>query len=65
VQGHLWHKPLTVTVQTQCKHCACPMTLRFDQNLACLQKDEGSEPLVFSPDLDWANFKEPNIIHKY
>ena len=41
------------------------MTLEFDRQLNCLKKDTGSEPLVFSPDLDWANFTEPNIIHRY
>jgi len=41
------------------------MQLEIDSELRCLGKNEGSEPLVFMPDIDWKAFREPNIIHAY
>ena len=27
--------------------------------------DAGAEPLVFEPEVDWARFTDPSIIHRY
>jgi len=27
--------------------------------------DPNARPLMFSPDVDWSHFEEPNIIHAY
>jgi hypothetical protein len=39
------------------------MTLNSDMKLSAV--DEGSEPLVFVPQVDWAQFSGPNIIDVY
>jgi hypothetical protein len=39
------------------------MTLDSDVKLSAV--DEGAEPLVFMPQIDWAHFSGPNIIDVY
>jgi len=65
VQGRLRKEDLSVTVETECAHCARPMRIQIDNKLRHHAHDEGAEPLVFTPNIDWATFTEPNIIHAY
>ncbi len=65
VQGHLLGHPLTVEIQTTCAHCDQPMRLTVDSEMRYNVLTPGVEPLVFEPDLNWATFAEPNIIHAY
>ena len=41
------------------------MRLTLDRDLAVLDQDQGSAPLVFMPQVDWETFTEPNIIDAY
>jgi hypothetical protein len=41
------------------------MRIELDSKLRHRAHDEGAEPLVFMPHIDWATFTEPNIIHAY
>ena len=41
------------------------MHLTVDSELRFRLRDETAEPLVFSPRVDWATFKEPNIAHAF
>jgi hypothetical protein len=41
------------------------MHIEVDSELRYRIHDEGAEPLVFSPHIDWTTFSEPNIIHAY
>ena len=41
------------------------MRIELDNKLRRRAYDEGAEPLVFTPNIDWATFTEPNIIHAY
>ena len=65
VQGRLRQEALTVTIETECGHCHGPMRLTLDRDLAILDQDRGSTPLVFMPQVDWETFTEPNIIDAY
>ncbi|MFY9573194.1 MAG: hypothetical protein WAV20_17480 [Blastocatellia bacterium] len=41
------------------------MRFTLDSDLKRRVHDGRSEPLLFEPEVDWAKFKEPNIIHAY
>jgi hypothetical protein len=36
-----------------------------DSELRFRVRDAAAEPLVFSPQVDWATFQEPNITHAF
>ena len=39
--------------------------LTVDSELRFRVHDDGAEPLVFSPQVDWPRFEEPNITHAF
>jgi len=41
------------------------MRIEVDSKLRYHVDDEGAEPLVFLPHVNWATFAEPNIIDAY
>ena len=65
VEGRLRKKRLSVEIRTECAHCARPMRLTIGSNLKHRIADGRARPLLFEPDIDWATFVEPNIIHAY
>ena len=65
MQGRLRNEPLTVTISTRCAHCGQPLHLVVDHELRSHVEETKAEPLIFEPQLDWASFKEPNIVHAY
>ncbi len=65
VQGCLRAEPLTVEIQTACAHCGQPIQIAVDGDMRYRVQTPDAEPLIFEPDLDWATFAEPNIIHAY
>ena len=46
-------------------HCGRPIHMEIDSALGYRVAEEGAEPLVFLPDINWATFTEPNIIDAY
>lgn len=64
VQGQLREEHLTVTIATECAHCARPMHIVVDSEMA-YRVEEDAQPLIFMPQVDWEAFDEPNIIHAY
>jgi hypothetical protein len=65
VQGRLREELLSVVIETECKHCHRPMRIEMDNNFNYRMGDENAAPLVFTPDINWEAFGEPNIIHAY
>ena len=65
VQGRLRKEHLSVSIRTECAHCAQPMHITLDSELRYSVNEEGAEPLVFEPHINWETFTEPNIIHAY
>jgi hypothetical protein len=65
VQGRIRNQALSVDVESECAHCARPLHLTVDRELRFRLGDEMTEPLVFSPQVDWAAFEEPNITHAF
>ena len=65
MQGRIRKQTLSVDIETGCAHCARPLRLTVDSELRVRAHDEAAEPLVFSPQVDWATFREPNITHAF
>jgi len=65
VQGRLRQEKLSVEIETACAHCGQGLHLTLDSELQYSVKDPGATPLVFVPDVDWAHFTGPNIIHAF
>jgi hypothetical protein len=62
VQGRLRNKPLSVTVNTACAHCARPMTIVIDSDLSYRVKEEDCNPIIFVPDVDLLGLEDDSII---
>ena len=41
------------------------MRITLESNLKYHISKGGANPLLFEPEIDWAEFTEPNIIHAY
>ena len=41
------------------------MNLTLNSDLSYQVHEDGAEPLVFQPQVDWETFEEPNIIGAY
>ena len=54
-----------MTIETVCAHSDRPMRFTLDSEMKVSIDDQGAEPLVFMPQVDWAHFSEPNIIDAY
>jgi len=65
VQGHLRNQALEVEIKTTCAHCGEAMELVVDSELNYRIDKGGPNPLVFEPDIDWSEFKDPTIIDGY
>jgi hypothetical protein len=65
VQGRLRGEYLSVTVKTSCAHCDEAIHIDFDSELKYRVRERGARPLMFEPNVDWANFADSNILHAY
>ena len=65
MQGHLRNEPVSVDVETACKHCKLEMRFTIDSDLRVSVPAAGVQPCVFLPDVDWSGFKERTIIDSY
>jgi len=65
VQGRLRQEHLTVTIETLCAASGRPMRITLGSDMKLSADDQGADPLVFLPQVDWAHFSEPNIIDAY
>ena len=64
VQGQLRNESLAVTFRTECAHCGRPMRIEVDSELKYVV-EEGADPLVFVPIVNFAKLKAPNIIDDF
>jgi hypothetical protein len=65
VQGHLRNESITVTIKTQCAHCARPMQIEIDSELRYHCDAEDAEPMVFIPHVNFEKLKDPSIIDAF
>jgi hypothetical protein len=54
-----------VEIRSACAHCGEAIELVVDSELNCRIVKGGPSPLVFEPEIDWGQFKDPNIIDGY
>jgi hypothetical protein len=65
VQGRLRKEVISVTIGTVCDHCNQPFTITLDSKMNFHVSPEDATPLIFSPQIDWASFSDPNIIQAF
>jgi hypothetical protein len=65
VQGRLRNTDLTVTITTHCAYSDEPFQIELDSRLNFRVKPEAAHPMVFTPQVDWEAFHDPNIIDAY
>lgn len=65
MQGRLRDEYLTVKIETQCSESHKPIHITLDSDLKVISQTNDAQPLVFLPDVDWANFSEATILDAY
>ena len=65
MQGNLRKSPLVVEIKSTCAHCGEAIELVVDSELNYRIEKGGPSPLVFEPEIDWSEFKDPTIIDGY
>ena len=56
---------MTVVASTQCAHCGQPLHLEIHSDLGYRVLEDGSEPLVFVPMVDFGELDDPSIIDAF
>jgi len=65
VQGQLRDETLSVTIETECAHCNRSLTIELDEELNYQVREEGGDPLVFVPLVDFERLEDPSIIDAF
>jgi hypothetical protein len=65
VQGQLRKEQLDADLVTECGHCHAALDLAVSSNLRIDVRATRANPLAFLPDIDWAAFRQPNILDAY
>jgi hypothetical protein len=56
---------MSVEIETKCRHCDQILHITVDSNMQASVLEDQATPLVFMPDVDWANFAGRTIIDSY
>ena len=56
---------MSITVDTECAHCAETMTLHVDSEMNVTVDTADADPLVFSPDVDVWGTEAPSIVDDF
>ena len=65
VQARLRKEQMEVEIATSCAHCGRALHILLDDQLRWQVRERDANPQVFLPHIDWATFREPNIINAY
>jgi hypothetical protein len=65
VQGQLRDEVLTASIRSECVHCGQPLHLEIDSELNYQVGEEGAEPVVFVPTVDFEKLEDPSIIDSF
>ena len=65
VQGRLREEALSVTIKTECRHCAKPIVIEMDSELNYKLLEGPVNPLVFVPFVDFDKLAERSIIDAF
>ena len=65
VQGQLRKENITVNVLTECAHCARSIHIEIDSELNYTVLEQGADPLVFIPFVNFKKLTDPSIIDAF
>jgi len=65
VQGQLRGEPLSFIIETSCAHCGQPIRIEMDGELNYRIVEEGAEPLIHVPMVDFDELDDPSIIDAF
>ena len=65
MQGQLREEPLSFTVETSCAHCSEPIHIEMDSELSYRVLEEGADPFVYVPMVDFDELEDPSIIDAF
>jgi len=65
VQGQLRGEDLSFTIETSCAHCGEPIHIEMDSELNYRVVEEGADPLIHVPMVDFDKLDDPSIIDAF
>jgi hypothetical protein len=65
VQGKLRNEYLIVQIDTECAESHHQMKIKIDSNLEYTTEDDGSDPVIFVPDVDLHKLNDDSIISSF
>jgi hypothetical protein len=65
VQGKLRNQYLKVKIDSECAHCGQVMEIEIDSELEYKTNDNGCEPVIFVPDVNFFKLKDDSIIDSF
>jgi hypothetical protein len=65
VQGQLRKEKLAFQIDTACAHCNLPIHIEIDNELHISAVEDGAEPLIFVPTVDFDRLEDPSIIDAF
>jgi len=65
VQGRLRREFLSVTIDSDCAHCSKPLRITIDSDLNYRAEEDGCEPIVFVPHVDFSAIEDKCIINAF
>ncbi len=65
MQGRLREESLSVIVKTECSHCSQSIHIEIDSDLNYSVKEEGADPVIFIPEIDFKELEDPSIIEAF
>ena len=65
VQGRLRNQKLSAVIETECAHCARPISIELNSDLQLRVLSQGARPVLVSPAVNFDKLKDPSIIHAF
>lgn len=65
VQGQLKKEPTSVIIESECAHCGCPITIELDDTLNYRVVQEGADPIILIPIIDFKKLTDSCIIDAF
>ena len=65
VQGRLRDEEVSISVASECALSKRPMNMEIDSDMNCTCEDQNCNPVIFVPDVDFKNVRDPNIIDAF
>jgi hypothetical protein len=65
VQGKLRKKLISFVIKTRCANSGQPMQIEIDSELKIKSVEQGANPLIFVPKVNFFTLKDPSIIEAF